>query len=325
MLLVTGMTGRLGRALYPMLKRRKLRVIVRDATESVMFDRNVDVRVVDITDEDALIKACDGVDTVLHMASVVDYSAPRSLMYHVNVNGTRYLRDACLSNNVKNFIYISSTAVYGKHVFGRRMTKPIKETAKCQPTDYYGMTKMYAERLLTDVSDELNTVILRPSMIYGPEFKEGYEYVVGRIKQGKMPIIGRGNNRIPIVHSKDVATAIVKVIRTVGKKDVSGVYNLSVETPLTQEQLYRIVANTLGVEPPKKHVPLWKARLMLRIGSLFKGYDYERMRNYIDKLSSDRVYDITRMKRVFDYRPKIDYNVGIREVVKLLDKQDRAL
>lgn len=72
----------------------------------------------DITDLDTCIEACQGVDYVLHQAAWG--SVPRSiempLFYEkVNIKGTLNMMEAARQNNVKKFVYASSSSVYGDH------------------------------------------------------------------------------------------------------------------------------------------------------------------------------------------------------------------
>ena len=72
----------------------------------------------DITNLDTCIEACKGVDYVLHQAAWG--SVPRSigmpLFYEkVNIGGTLNMMEAARQNNVKKFVYASSSSVYGDH------------------------------------------------------------------------------------------------------------------------------------------------------------------------------------------------------------------
>lgn len=70
----------------------------------------------DITNFDTCMKACEGIDCVLHQAAWG--SVPRSiempLFYEeVNIKGTLNMLEAARQNNVKKFVYASSSSVYG--------------------------------------------------------------------------------------------------------------------------------------------------------------------------------------------------------------------
>ena len=70
----------------------------------------------DIRDFDTCMKACEGVDYVLHEAAAI--SVPRSLVEplffeEVNIKGTHYMMEAARRQGVKKFVYASSSSVYG--------------------------------------------------------------------------------------------------------------------------------------------------------------------------------------------------------------------
>lgn len=72
----------------------------------------------DICDLDTCIEACKDVDYVLHQAAWG--SVPRSIempLYYekVNIGGTLNMMEAARQNNVKKFVYASSSSVYGDH------------------------------------------------------------------------------------------------------------------------------------------------------------------------------------------------------------------
>ncbi|MBR5240248.1 MAG: NAD-dependent epimerase/dehydratase family protein, partial [Clostridia bacterium] len=70
----------------------------------------------DIRDLDTCMKACEGIDYVSHQAAWG--SVPRSiempLLYEdINIGGTLNMMEAARQNNVKKFVYASSSSVYG--------------------------------------------------------------------------------------------------------------------------------------------------------------------------------------------------------------------
>ncbi|MGN1145427.1 MAG: SDR family oxidoreductase [Acetatifactor sp.] len=72
----------------------------------------------DIRDLDSCMEACKGVDYVLNQAAWG--SVPRSiempLLYEeINIKGTLNMMEAARQNNVKKFVYASSSSVYGDH------------------------------------------------------------------------------------------------------------------------------------------------------------------------------------------------------------------
>ena len=79
-------------------------------------DENYEFIKGDIKDFDTCLKACEGVDYVLNQAAWG--SVPRSIEMPLfycanNIQGTLNMLEAARQNNVKKFVYASSSSVYG--------------------------------------------------------------------------------------------------------------------------------------------------------------------------------------------------------------------
>ncbi len=97
----------------------------------------------DIRDFDTCMKACEGVDYVLHQAAAI--SVPRSLVEplffeEVNIKGTHYMMEAARRNGVKKFVYASSSSVYGDEP-----NLPKKEGREGKLLSPYALTKHVCE------------------------------------------------------------------------------------------------------------------------------------------------------------------------------------
>lgn len=97
----------------------------------------------DIRDLDTCMKACEGVDYVLNQAAWG--SVPRSiempLLYEdINIKGTLNMLEAARQNNVKKFVYASSSSVYGDEP-----NLPKKEGIEGNLLSPYAVTKMVCE------------------------------------------------------------------------------------------------------------------------------------------------------------------------------------
>lgn len=121
----------------------------------------------DIRDLDTCIKSCEGIDYVLHQAAWG--SVPRSiempLFYEeVNIKGTLNMMEAARQNNVKKFVYASSSSVYGDEP-----NLPKKEGIEGDLLSPYALTKRVNEeygKLYTKLYG-LNTYGLRYFNVFG--------------------------------------------------------------------------------------------------------------------------------------------------------------
>lgn len=294
-ILITGATGRIGRHLVNALisKGEKVRVLIRDRMTEF---ENVETFYGDLIDKEALKKAVEGIDTVFHLAAVVDYSAPDDQMYQVNIGGTKNLLEVFKGNK---FIYLSSTAVLGK-----KLKSPADESTPYSPSNFYGKTKMEAEKFVK----ANNGIVVRSPDVLMPRFTEGYDMIFSKLMEGRMPIIGDGKNFIDYIYITDLIQALLLAMEK-GKK--GEIYMVSGKGVKTQKECLEIASKFLNVEPPKKHVSAFSALLSSKIRRK-KDFTPE----YVEKIVRNRTYDITKAKNELGFDPKIDMETAIKLMVE---------
>jgi nucleoside-diphosphate-sugar epimerase len=132
----------------------------------------------DIRNKDICMKACRGIDFVLHQAAL--RSVPKSMQdpytYNdVNINGTLFLLQASVRQRIKRFVFASSSSVYGDAcVF------PQKEGVLPRLISPYALTKLAGEYYCRIFSEhyKLETVCLRYFNVFGPRQSLDDEYAV---------------------------------------------------------------------------------------------------------------------------------------------------
>ncbi len=111
-ILVTGAAGHLGNVLVRELVARnvKVRAMVLPGEDLASLE-GLDVEIFEgnILDKDRLFEACEGVDLVFHLASLVAITEDKiALMQRVNVEGTRNVIEAVRQAGVRRLVYTSS-------------------------------------------------------------------------------------------------------------------------------------------------------------------------------------------------------------------------
>lgn len=104
----------------------------------------------DVRDTDAVTRALEGVDAVIHLAASkkVGESVEQPAAYFANnVGGMAVLMDAMDEAGVSRIVYSSSAAVYGT-----QHTVPIAEDAPLRPDSPYGRSKLLGEQMLEDMA-----------------------------------------------------------------------------------------------------------------------------------------------------------------------------
>ncbi len=260
-------------------------------------------------------KACKECDCVVHLAALVDYNAPRKNVFAVNVNGTKRVLDAAKRAGAKRFVFASSTSVYRSPCY-----LPVDEKHPVAPANAYGQSKAEAEKLVR--ASGIPYVILRFALVYGPGFEEGFRFVAEQIKEGKMVLIGSGENRIAFVHASDAAQALLLAIER--REAVNRDFIIASDESITQEQALRAIADALGVKPPDKrvfkelayagaHFSQLKRRVGLGSGSLSP--------ENVGTLAEDRWYDVTKARTVLGFEARVKFEDGLNEFLSSLEKK----
>jgi nucleoside-diphosphate-sugar epimerase len=184
----------------------------------------------ELDDRSALSSILVNVDAVIHAAGALWGQ------YHsVNTDITRIMAEESTNAGIKKFIYVSSIAAGGPSTgpYQRNGNEP--DT----PCTLYGISKKDAERLLSAMAGNLEIVILRYPMIYGPRDTQGLR-LFRTFNIFINPSVGVRHRFISVVYVKDAARAAVTALESCVKS--GSIYNISDGSNNTFNELYRIIA-----------------------------------------------------------------------------------
>ena len=301
--LVTGATGRVGKHLVEALIKTGQKAIALTRNETVEIS-GIEIFHGDLLDIGSLKKAVRGVDTIFHLAATVDYLATKKTFSAVNVVGTRNLLQA---SNGRKLIYLSSTAAMGKKL----LEIPASEKTQCNPSDFYGQTKLEAELLVRSEGG----IVIRSADIIGPGFTEGYDFVLSRISEGKMVIPGNGENFIQWVHIDDLVQALL-LAKEKGKP--GELYIITGNEKRTLNDCLRLLAKYLGANPPSNHISKNLAMILINCRLLKAKLSKEKptaLKEYIEKMTANRSFDISKAVNELSFVPGVDYDSAVKEMV----------
>ncbi len=175
-ILVTGGAGFIGSHTALALRDRDEDVIILDNLSTGFewaIPEGAELIVGDIADKDLVstIIQTRGITAIIHFAGsiVVPESIEDPLgYYHNNACKSRDLIASAVANDVKNFIFSSTAAVYGMPE-----VNPVTEEAEKAPISPYGTSKLMTEYMLRDTSHatDLNFVALRYFNVAGADPK----------------------------------------------------------------------------------------------------------------------------------------------------------
>ena len=252
MMLVTGGTGFLGRAVCAALLARDQSVSVLVRTPNSQPPGTTPV-VGDLTDRATLDAAVRSVtpDCVIHLAAEIGTQRDPRKIYDVNVHGMRRLVNACEAAGVRRLVFASTVVTGDAHgaLLTEEMPLPV-QTA-------YGRSKQQGERILREST--LEGVVIRPGHIYGPGGWYVHEIVTRLGQPGRFAVVGDGTNLWDVVHVDDVANAIT---HSAEKAPPGSCYHCVGDEAVTQYEFVTRTARELGVGAPRR-IPLRLARLVM--------------------------------------------------------------
>jgi UDP-glucose 4-epimerase len=247
--LVTGGAGFIGSNLIPLLLDANNSVTIFDNLSTGKLENLSNVRLHpnfkfvqgDIRDPQSLSEALQNVDTVIHLAAVIDVSAsvidPISTN-EINVAGTLNVLQESKNNGVKKIVFASSTAVYGD-----TKALPIKEDTSLKPISPYAASKAAGEAYCSAFANcyNLETVALRFFNVYGPRNENSpYSGVITKflrkaVNNEPLIIEGDGKQTRDFIHVSDIARAIMAALESIGLK--GEVFNVCTGSPTSVNQL----------------------------------------------------------------------------------------
>jgi nucleoside-diphosphate-sugar epimerase len=330
--LVTGGTGFLGRRIVDRLlsEGRQVTVSGRNAAPDLEA-RGVRFVRAPLEEPEAIEAACRGMETVFHVAAKVGVWGPRAEFHRTNVLGTRAVLRGCQAAGVKRLVYTSTPSVVynGRDLAGANESLPL--TADCPSA--YPLTKAQAEaEVLAANGPLLSTVALRPHLIWGPGDPHLVPRILERARAGRLRVVGRGENKVDMVHVENAADAHLAAERALasGTSAAPGrAYFITNGEPVVLWDWINALLVSLGEDPVTRRVPLGAARTVGALCELawtllpLRG-EPPMTRFVASELARDHWFDISAARRDLGYEPKITMEEGTRTLVASLASAVRA-
>jgi nucleoside-diphosphate-sugar epimerase len=204
--LLTGASGFIGGRLRDKLLEDNVDVLAirRPGSPPAKKGRSVEAAYEDLSGLEKII-AAEKPDYVLHVAG-----ATKGVTYddfrQANVVPTRHLLDALRKEHpsVKRFVHISSLASYGPS----SAANPHTEKSERRPIEFYGQSKLEAERVVESMRADLPWTIIRPSGVYGPGDAD-YLNLFREVEKGRNVYFGNRKRWFSAIYVDDLVDAIL--------------------------------------------------------------------------------------------------------------------
>ncbi len=194
----------------------------------------MDIVLCDIMEPKQIDHAMDEVDCVIHCAKG---PSPASI-----VQGTRNMLESAIKANIKRFVYISTTEVYG------RPHGNIDETYPCQAIgDVYGDSKGEAESVCWEYYKKgLPITIIRPPIVYGPFSKTWTVGIALRLLSGNWGVFEKqGDGNCNLIYITDLLKGMMAASQN--EAAIGEVFNINGSELLTWNQYFKKFNAALGL------------------------------------------------------------------------------
>jgi dTDP-4-dehydrorhamnose reductase len=244
-ILVTGANGLLGQTIIKLLLEKQYEVIATGRGESranVNLPSSYTYKDIDITDGPAIEQLIleQRPTLIVHAAAMTQVDQcelHKQECYNINVTATRFIIDAAKALGSR-FIFVSTDFIFDGN------NGPYKESDQPAPVNYYGSTKMVAEKAVMESG--LDYAIARTILVYGSVPATGRTNIVGFVRQNL-----EANKPIKMVTDQirtptfvdDLARGIILIIEKNGK----GIYHLSGEQEMTPYDIAVETAKYFGL------------------------------------------------------------------------------
>lgn len=303
--LVTGGAGFIGANLLRRLDEshdiRVLDNLQRGSRDLLPPDREIDLIEGDIRDPDAVARAMDGTELVIHLAafgSVVESVTDPVENFEINVRGTFEVLRGAANAGVERLVFAST----GGAIMGNQ-EPPIDERSLPWPISPYGASKLCGEAYLHAFAGSfgIRPIALRFANVYGPysAHKKGVitRFIRAALAGGTFEIYGDGEATRDFLHADDLCRGIIAA----ADSDLSDeVVHLASEKGTTIRELAELIIELAGSDVEIVHHPRRKG---------------EVERNFA---RADRA------KEVLGWQPELSLREGMQSTIEWFRENDKA-
>ena len=310
--LITGSSGFVGRALLARLatfnqRPPLLRLLERRPTEPPTVFQSC---AGDLGDPQSLRRACEGIDTVIHLAGIAHVgSAASAEARAINLDGSLSLLRMAIDAGVRRFVFLSSTLSSDQSI-------------------QYGRDKHAVEEALlaAAAAGSIEVVILRAVNIYGVGMRGNIAAMIRLISSGVLPRLPKLTNRLSLVGVDDVVSALLLAATLDSPADPSALMaKFAIRVTLTDGCTYEINAIEKSIYDTVERSPShWRLPVVLLFAASAMAELLEKLRIFRSgiglrtyrNLTRDNLFDNHSAKAELGFEPSTTFFAQIDELVR---------
>ena len=248
------------------------------------------------------------VDCIVHLAARTHVLGEHGINQlpayrEINVKGTLRLAQHAAAAGVRRFVFLSSIKVNGEET----SDTPFSEENTSQPLDAYGISKAEAEDALRriEAATGLETVILRPPLVYGPRVKGNFLRLLQLIERRAPLPLASINNRRSMIGIENLVDAIITGAESPAAAGKT--YLVSDGEDTSTPELISKLAMAMGLKPNLLACPV----ALLRLGATILGKRAEAMR-----LTGSLQVNSNRIRKELGWNPRYSLNQGLNSTAQ---------
>ena len=221
---LTSVIGNYDNLPYPLLSKKII-----DSRLDLLSEKKIPLYVQDARNYHSLSHIISKIkpEIVIHLAAVSHAVRSNKNPYNTFDHSLRTLENAldAARDNVKHFIFLSSSMVYGNF-----KTQEVNEESVCEPIGIYGALKYAAEKIIIAYNQVFNLpyTILRPSALYGERCisrRVGQIFIENALFDKELSINGDGKEKLDFTYIEDLTDGILNIINN--KNSINQIFNLT--------------------------------------------------------------------------------------------------
>ena len=206
---------------------------------------------------------CSDIDVVFHLSALVHQMDGASCEEYerVNVSQTLELAKKAKESGIKQFIFMSTVAVYGIE------TGVMNEKSDYTPLTEYGKSKLRAEIELQKLENKnFKVSIIRPPIVYGKNAPGNMKSLLKLINKVPLLPFGKIENKRSMVYIGNLCHLVDEVIT----QEKSGIFLASDDEPISTSRLIELIAKNLDKKIYLVKIPFFESLLKLVKPSFYK-------------------------------------------------------
>jgi len=312
--LITGITGFIGRNLIPYLgngKNLRLFGLTSQPEKAASLYKRDDLQEIYTYDN---LDISGEFDVMVHLAGKahdVERKSDSEDYFKVNFELPKQIFAAAKKSGVGKFIFLSSIKAVTDHEEGI-----IDEGVMPVPSSPYGVSKRLAEDHILNQENHsgLDCYILRPCMVHGPGNKGNLKLLYTFIEKGWPYPLGSFDNQRSLLSVDNLNFIILSILE---QKISPGIYHLSDDGFISTREIVKIIGEVRQRNVRIWHTPQYLIKSIARLGRITGAFFNEKT---LDKLVSNYRVSNEKLKRALSEPLPVTLRAGLRRTFEAMSK-----